>query len=310
MPNTLDLIGKQGITFNRYYVSYPLCCPSRATLLSGRYAHTQRRHLQRPRRAAATTASSATRSTGTTSPSGCRTPATGRSTSASSSTTTAARRLPTETAGPAGLGRLAERRDEQLRRGSTTATRSTSTAASRGRSAIPNYDQTRQGRPGLPRAPAAARRLQLPGRRADPAGGRPDPRLGAGRAASTCSSTTTRPTATRGRRSGRSRRPATTTRRSTPTCRGRPTSTRATSPTSRASSATRHLPRPGRDPPDQASSTRRASSRCARSTTGSRKIIDAPAPDRRARQHLRLLHLRQRLLLRRAPPGAGEVPPL
>jgi N-acetylglucosamine-6-sulfatase len=39
MPNTLDLIGKQGITFDRYYVSYPLCCPSRATLLSGRYAH-------------------------------------------------------------------------------------------------------------------------------------------------------------------------------------------------------------------------------------------------------------------------------
>ena len=39
MPNTLDLIKKEGVTFNRYYVSYPLCCPSRATLLSGRYAH-------------------------------------------------------------------------------------------------------------------------------------------------------------------------------------------------------------------------------------------------------------------------------
>ena len=39
MPNTLDLIKKDGVTFNRYYVSYPLCCPSRATLLSGRYAH-------------------------------------------------------------------------------------------------------------------------------------------------------------------------------------------------------------------------------------------------------------------------------
>jgi arylsulfatase A-like enzyme len=39
MPNTLDLIAKRGITFNRYYVSYPLCCPSRVSLLTGRYAH-------------------------------------------------------------------------------------------------------------------------------------------------------------------------------------------------------------------------------------------------------------------------------
>ncbi|MFI5027709.1 MAG: sulfatase [Solirubrobacterales bacterium] len=39
MPNTLDLIAKRGMTFNRYYVSYPLCCPSRVTLLTGRYAH-------------------------------------------------------------------------------------------------------------------------------------------------------------------------------------------------------------------------------------------------------------------------------
>jgi arylsulfatase A-like enzyme len=39
MPNTLDLVKKAGVTFNRYYASYPLCCPSRATLLTGRYAH-------------------------------------------------------------------------------------------------------------------------------------------------------------------------------------------------------------------------------------------------------------------------------
>jgi N-acetylglucosamine-6-sulfatase len=39
MPNTQDLIAKRGETFNRYYVSYPLCCPSRASLLTGRYAH-------------------------------------------------------------------------------------------------------------------------------------------------------------------------------------------------------------------------------------------------------------------------------
>src|SRR6476660_4378184 len=39
MPNTLSLIAGRGITFNRYYVSYPLCCPSRVSLLTGRYAH-------------------------------------------------------------------------------------------------------------------------------------------------------------------------------------------------------------------------------------------------------------------------------
>ncbi len=39
MPNTLNLIAKRGITFNRYYVSYSLCCPSRVTLMTGRYAH-------------------------------------------------------------------------------------------------------------------------------------------------------------------------------------------------------------------------------------------------------------------------------
>jgi arylsulfatase A-like enzyme len=39
MPNTLELIAGKGATFNRYYVSYPLCCPSRVSLMTGRYAH-------------------------------------------------------------------------------------------------------------------------------------------------------------------------------------------------------------------------------------------------------------------------------
>jgi len=39
MPNTLSLIGEKGVSLSRYYVSYPLCCPSRVSLLTGRYAH-------------------------------------------------------------------------------------------------------------------------------------------------------------------------------------------------------------------------------------------------------------------------------
>ena len=39
MPNTLAAIAGKGITFNRYYIPYPLCCPSRVSLLTGRYAH-------------------------------------------------------------------------------------------------------------------------------------------------------------------------------------------------------------------------------------------------------------------------------
>jgi N-acetylglucosamine-6-sulfatase len=39
MPNTLSLIAGKGITFNRYYAPYPLCCPARVSFLTGRYAH-------------------------------------------------------------------------------------------------------------------------------------------------------------------------------------------------------------------------------------------------------------------------------
>lgn len=39
MPRTRNLLGANGVTFARSYVSYPVCCPSRATYLTGQYAH-------------------------------------------------------------------------------------------------------------------------------------------------------------------------------------------------------------------------------------------------------------------------------
>ena len=39
MPRTQALIGGEGTTFRNSFVSLSLCCPSRATLLTGRYAH-------------------------------------------------------------------------------------------------------------------------------------------------------------------------------------------------------------------------------------------------------------------------------
>jgi arylsulfatase A-like enzyme len=39
LSNTARLIGSRGTTFNNNYVSFPLCCPSRATFLTGQYSH-------------------------------------------------------------------------------------------------------------------------------------------------------------------------------------------------------------------------------------------------------------------------------
>jgi N-acetylglucosamine-6-sulfatase len=39
MPNVQSQIAAQGTTFNQAYASFPLCCPSRATMMSGLYMH-------------------------------------------------------------------------------------------------------------------------------------------------------------------------------------------------------------------------------------------------------------------------------
>jgi arylsulfatase A-like enzyme len=39
LPRTRKLIGTQGAKFKRFYITDPLCCPSRATFLTGQYAH-------------------------------------------------------------------------------------------------------------------------------------------------------------------------------------------------------------------------------------------------------------------------------
>ena len=39
MPNVRALLTQQGVTYTNNFSSYPLCCPSRATYLTGQYPH-------------------------------------------------------------------------------------------------------------------------------------------------------------------------------------------------------------------------------------------------------------------------------
>jgi N-acetylglucosamine-6-sulfatase len=39
MDRTRALLGERGATFTNHYVNWPVCCPSRATLLTGQYSH-------------------------------------------------------------------------------------------------------------------------------------------------------------------------------------------------------------------------------------------------------------------------------
>lgn len=45
MPNTQRLIFDQGVTFSKGYITTPFCCPSRASILTGMYAHNHWVHV-------------------------------------------------------------------------------------------------------------------------------------------------------------------------------------------------------------------------------------------------------------------------
>jgi arylsulfatase A-like enzyme len=45
MPNTQSLIFDQGVTFSHGYITTPFCCPSRASILTGMYAHNHNVHV-------------------------------------------------------------------------------------------------------------------------------------------------------------------------------------------------------------------------------------------------------------------------
>jgi len=45
MPNTQQLIFDQGVTFSKGYITTPFCCPSRASILTGMYAHNHWVHV-------------------------------------------------------------------------------------------------------------------------------------------------------------------------------------------------------------------------------------------------------------------------
>ena len=310
MPNTLDLIRKHGVSFNRYMASYPLCCPSRSTLLSGRYSHSNGvlsnsaprggwvgyRHNPIYRHNLGVWLQRA----------GYRTIHLGKFLNEYGGPNGPMTRRPGSR--PAGTSGRAT--PPTTRPASTTAICSTGTASSAVPSASPN---TARSAPRTPRLPAGRRR-----------------RWAAATTRRTCSpngrcarSTVPRRRAVlppaRLQRAARRQRPAdrpgagapaTATRRSTPAADGRPDSTRPTSPTSPASSATM-LTSSDRTNFRRMRIEYQKSLESLRSVDeGVGRVIGALRRSRRARQHLRLLHLRQRLLLRRAPAGAFEVPAL
>ena len=83
MPNTMRLPRSEGVEFTLYITPYPICAPSRASLLSGNYAHNHRVFRISGENGGGAPFTE-TPSFGRTSPCGFSGRATGRSTSASS----------------------------------------------------------------------------------------------------------------------------------------------------------------------------------------------------------------------------------
>ena len=48
MPRTRELLARQGMTFGSHFVPLSLCCPSRATILTGLYPHNHRVYTNFP----------------------------------------------------------------------------------------------------------------------------------------------------------------------------------------------------------------------------------------------------------------------
>lgn len=48
MPRTLSLVAKQGVRFERAFAAVSTCCPSRASVLTGKYAHNHRVYTNHP----------------------------------------------------------------------------------------------------------------------------------------------------------------------------------------------------------------------------------------------------------------------
>ncbi len=274
MPNTRALIAERGVTFSRYYTPYSLCAPSRASLLTGRYAHNNDVRGNVPpeggypgfaSRAAYTHNLAIWLQAG-----GYRTIHVGKFLNGYGEPPYSS---PTEVA--ARVERLAHR--PQLRH-RPLLLRLHAQRQRLGRRPLRRFRQL-----GNPRIRAAGR-LRLPDRAAERSPllstrptssigslpkscwGRPKPRP------STCSSTTPPPTATSAGPPVPSRRRSTTTPSPEPRFRTTPRrdSTRATSTTSRASSARRRSSRRLKSIPT-GSTTRRRWSRCARSTTASNR---------------------------------------
>ena len=83
MPNVQDLLQNDGITFTNGFVSNPLCCPARATILTGEYSGHNGVWSNQSKASAGGRHSTTTARRTTRSRRGCTTPATTPASSAS-----------------------------------------------------------------------------------------------------------------------------------------------------------------------------------------------------------------------------------